>query len=132
VRLAIHTKPGVLGVHLMHNLVPLCSPLANIETMEQLVCLQGLCDCELGHGLELLLDVGELYSFLILLKLCFTFLGLKEQFYLLPHFNNNLKDLSDILDGPLLLKEMLDGDDMNKVFLVVPLTKGGHLEVSPI
>jgi hypothetical protein len=42
VRLAIHANSGVLGVHLVHDLVPLCLRLANDKTMEQqVVCLLG-------------------------------------------------------------------------------------------
>ncbi len=39
VRLAIHAGPGVLGVHLTHNLVPLHLRLADNKTTEQHVCL---------------------------------------------------------------------------------------------
>ncbi len=124
VRLAIHADPGVLGVHLVCNLVPLYSCLANNKTMEQLVRLQSLCDSKLVCGLNLLLDLGELFPLLILLKFRLAFWGLEEQFQLLPHFNNNLRGLSDILDGPLLLKGMLEGNDVDKAFLIVPLTKG--------
>jgi hypothetical protein len=40
--------------------------------------------------------------------------------------------LPNVLDSPLLLKEMLDNNDLYKVFLVVPLTEGRHLKTSPI
>jgi hypothetical protein len=80
VRLAIHANPGVLGVHLVHNLVPLHLHLANDETTEQLVHLQGLCDCKFAHGLEVLLDLGELLPSLILLDLRLAFVSLEERF----------------------------------------------------
>jgi hypothetical protein len=131
VRLANHANPGVLGVHLVHNLVLLQLHLSG-KKQWKLKHLQNLCDCKLVCGLQLFFDLGELFCSLILLKLRLAFLGLEEQFYLLPNFNNNLKCLSDILGGPFLLKETLDGNDVNTVFLVVPLTEGGYLEVSPI
>ncbi len=87
VRLTIHTTPGVLGVHFVHNLVPLRSRLADDKTMEQLVRLQSLCYCKLPAALEVFLDHGECFPLLILLRLSVAFWGLKEQFQLLPHFN---------------------------------------------
>jgi hypothetical protein len=132
VRLAIHTNSGVLGVHFVHNLVLLCLCLANNKTTEQLVRLQGLCHHKLALGLEFFLDLSELLPLLILPSLCLAFWGLEEWFQLLPNINHNLKGLPNILIGPLLFKEMLDGDDVDEVFLVVPLTEGRHLEIGPI
>jgi hypothetical protein len=131
-RLAIHANPGVLGVHLVHNLVQFCSCLANNERTEQLIHLQGLCNRELASGLEFILDLRELFPLLILLSLHLAFRGLEEQFLLLPHFNNNLKGIPNVLKGPLLFKETLDGNDVEEVFLIVPLAESRHLEIGPI
>jgi hypothetical protein len=73
VRLAIHTNPGVLGVHLMYNIVPLRLRLANNKTTEQPVHLQDLHHCKLVSGLEFFLDLGKLFPLLILLSLCLAF-----------------------------------------------------------
>jgi hypothetical protein len=54
VRLAIHANPGVLGVHLVYDLVPLHSCLANNKTTEQLVCLQGMVHAWVGQIITLL------------------------------------------------------------------------------
>jgi hypothetical protein len=78
VRIAIHTNPGVLGVHLVHNLVPLRLRLTDNKTTEQLVRLQGLRDCKFGRGLEVFLDLNELFLLLLLLVLHLVFLGLED------------------------------------------------------
>jgi hypothetical protein len=74
--------------------------------------------------LEGFLEIEKLLLALLHLGLRLVIWGLKEQFQLIPHFNHNLKGLLDISVCPFLLKEMLDGDDANEVFLVVPLTVG--------
>jgi hypothetical protein len=132
VRLNVHANPRVLAVHFLHNLVPLHLHLANDKTMEQLVRLQGLHYRKFTGGLEVFIDCRELFLLLILLNLCFAFWGLMERFQLLPDFKYGPKYFSNILYGPLLLEETLDGDDVDKIFFVVPLAKGGHLEISPI
>jgi hypothetical protein len=52
VRLAIHANPRILGVHFMHDLVPLHLRLAGNKAKEQLVCLLGLCNCDIALGLR--------------------------------------------------------------------------------
>jgi hypothetical protein len=69
VSLAIHANPQILGVHFMHNLVPLHLRLANDEATEQLVSLLGLCNCKIALGLEGLLDLKNLKKLLLALLL---------------------------------------------------------------
>ena len=59
VRTSIHTNPGVLGVHLVDNLVPLGSRIADNKTTEHLVRLLGFGNREALLGLEGLLVLGK-------------------------------------------------------------------------
>jgi hypothetical protein len=52
VGLAVDTNPGILGVHLIHNAVPLRLRLTADEVTEQPVSLLGLFDRERFLGLE--------------------------------------------------------------------------------
>ncbi len=117
-------------MNFLHNLVPLHLHLANNKTTEQL--LQGLHYHKFVVGLEVFLDCGELFPSLILLGLCLAFWSLEEWFQLILYFNYGLKCIPNVLYGHLLLKKMLDVKDVNQLFLIVPLAKGGHLEISPI
>jgi hypothetical protein len=90
VRLTIHANSRVLGVHLVYILVLLRSRLANNNTIEQLVHLQGLRYHKFVGGLEVFFDCREHFPLLILLSLHFAFWGLEERFQMLPHFNYNL------------------------------------------
>ncbi len=56
---SVHVDPGVLGVHLMDNLVPLGLWIADDKTTEHLVCLLGLGNCIALLGLEDLLVLGK-------------------------------------------------------------------------
>mgnify|MGYP000247281785 CR=1 FL=1 len=57
---AIHANPGVLCVHLVYDLVPLRSRLADNKATEQFVSLLGLIDREGFLGLEGLVEVEVL------------------------------------------------------------------------
>ncbi len=72
-RLTIDIYPWVIGVHFLHNLVPLHSRLTNNKASEQLVSLQGLSYRKFAGSLEIFQDRGELLSLLILLSLCLAF-----------------------------------------------------------
>ena len=69
VSLAIHANPQILGVHFMHNLVPLHLRLANDEATEQLICLLGFCNRKIALGLEDFLVIKKLLLALLLLGL---------------------------------------------------------------
>ncbi len=49
---SIHANPGVLGVHLVDNLVPMGLRIANNETTEHFECFLGVGDCNLFLDLE--------------------------------------------------------------------------------
>jgi hypothetical protein len=59
VRTFIHANPGVLGVHLMDNLVPLSLWIANDETAEHLVRLLDFSNHDLLLSLEDLFIFGK-------------------------------------------------------------------------
>ncbi len=61
VGLAIHTKPWVLCVHLIHNSIPVCSCLTDNEAMEQLVSLLSHRDSNVFLGLEGFLEIVEFF-----------------------------------------------------------------------
>ncbi len=56
---SIHSNPGVLGVHLMDNLVPLGLQIADKKTTEHLVRFLGFGDHNLLRSLEDLVVFGK-------------------------------------------------------------------------
>jgi hypothetical protein len=75
VRLTVHTYPGILAVHFLHNLFLFHLRLTNNKATEQHVRLQGLCYLKFAGSLEVFVDLREFFHLFILLNLCFGLLG---------------------------------------------------------
>jgi hypothetical protein len=126
---AIDTYPGVLCVHLIYNPVPLRLRLANDEATEQFVSLLDLFDREEFLGLEGLVEVTELLLSCFLFGRTLVFREVEEGAHLLHNFYQCREGFLDFGSCPLLLDQSQDGDDMDKILLIVPRAVGGHLEL---
>ncbi len=102
---SIHADPGVLGVYLVDNLVPLGLRIADDETMENLVRLLGFSDCEnllcledlLVHGKRLLLD--------LLRGFCLVFREDKIGLHFPSHLSNRIPSHLDLRHQSFLLND---------------------------
>ncbi len=119
-------------MHLVYDPVPLRSRLANDKATEQLVSLLGLFDGEGFLGLEGLVEVAELFFLASFLATVSSSGKSKKAAHLLPNFHQCCKGFLHFGSCSLLLDQPQNGDDMDKIFLVVPRAIGGHLELYPI
>jgi hypothetical protein len=108
------------------------SQLANNEATEQFVRLLGFHDCNTLLGLEDFLVLEKLLLLLLFLGLCLVVKEFEKWLHFPSNFNQNLKCFPDILFHPLLLDDLQDGNDVDKVFLIVPISESGHLEVGSV
>jgi hypothetical protein len=125
----VHANPGVLCVHLVYNPVLLCLHLADNDATEQLISLLGLFNREEFLGLEGLVEVAELLFSCFLLGRSLIFREIETGAHLLPNFHQRCKGFLDFGSCSLLLDQLQNGDDVDKIFLIVPRAAGGHLEL---
>ncbi len=100
--------------------------------MEQLVSLLGLFNPKGFHGLERLVQIEELLlpSFLCSRSLIFKEVEIGTHFPL--HCHQCCEGFLDLGGASLLFHESEDGNDMDKVFLIVPSAVGWHLELGAV
>ncbi len=119
-------------MHLVYNPIPLRSCLADDEATEQLVSFLGLIDHEGFLGLEGFVEVAELLFSCFLLGRSLVFRETEKGAQLLPDFHQRCEGFLDLGSYSLLLNQLENDNDVDKIFLVVPRAVGGHLELCPI
>jgi hypothetical protein len=130
--LAIHADPWVLGMHFVNNLVPLSLHIADDETTEHFISLLGFSDHDTLLGLENFLVFEKFLLPILFLGFCLIIREFKEWLHFPSYFNQSLKSLPNVRFHPFFLNDVQDSDDVDKVFLVVPVSKSGHLEVGSV
>jgi hypothetical protein len=116
----------------MNKLVPLSLLLAKDKATEQFVRLLGFSNHNTLLGLEDVLVLKKLLLLLFFLGLCLVIREFKKWLHFPSNFNQNLKCLPNILFCSFLLNDVQDSNDVDEVFLVVPVSKSSHLEVGSI
>jgi hypothetical protein len=130
--LAVHANPRILGMQFMDNLVTLSLQLANDNATEQFVRRPSFSNRKTPLGREDLLVLEKLLLSLPFLGLCLVIRGFKKWLHFSSNFNQSLKCCPNVLFHPYLLDDVKDGNDVDKVFLVVPVSKSGHLRAGAI
>ncbi len=87
VGLVIHTNPWVLGVHLIHDSVPLHLCLANNKATEQLISLLGLFNSNDFLGFEGFIELIELLLSCFFRGHGLVFREIEERAHLLSNCN---------------------------------------------
>jgi hypothetical protein len=128
----VHTNPGILGVHLLHNLVPVGSLVPNDKQAKHLIGLACHSNCCALFCLEdaLVLFHRSLVEFLGFLGLVGR--DLQERRHFLPGGRERQPGRLDFLCEPFLLNDAKDCDDMDKVIFVHTGGERGHGEVGAI
>jgi hypothetical protein len=108
------------------------SHLADDKATEQFVSLLGLINRKKFLGLEGLVEVAELLFSCFLLGHSLVFREIEKGAHLLPDFHQCCEGFLDFGSCSLLLDQSENGDDVDKIFLIVPRAIGGHLELRPV
>ncbi len=124
----IHANPGILGVHLLHNLIPLGLLVPNNKQAEHLVglaCHSNRCAliC-LEDALELF--YGSLAKFLGFLRLVGQ--NLQKRRHFLPDGRERQPGCLDFFCHSLLLNNPKDRDDVDEVVFIGAARERGHGE----
>ncbi len=114
------------------NLVPLSSQITNNETTEHFESLLGFSNRDILLGLEDFLVFEKLLLPILFLGFCLVIREVKEWLHFPSYCNQSLKSLPDVCFHPFLLNDLQDSNDMDKVFLIVPVSKSGHLKVGSV
>ncbi len=94
--------------------------------------LLGFSDRDTLLGLEDFLVLKKLLLLILFLGFCLIFREFKKWLHFPSNFNQSLKSLPNILFRPSLLDDAQDGNDVDEVFLVVPIYESDHLEVGSV
>ncbi len=119
-------------MHLVYDPVPLHLRLANNKATEQFVSRLGLINREGILGLEGVVEIAELLFPRFLLGRSLVFREIEKGAHLLPDFHQCCKGFLDFGSCFLLLDQLENGNDVDKIFLIVPRAIVGHLELCPI
>jgi hypothetical protein len=128
----VQANPRVLGMYFADNPVPLSLWIAEAKTTEHFVSLLGFSNHNTLLGLDDFLVLEKLLLPILFLGFCLIIRELKEWLHFPSNFNQSLKSLPNIPFHPFLLDDAQDSNDANKVFLGVPISKSGHLEVGSV
>ncbi len=128
---SVHTNPGVLGVHLVDNPVPLSSQITNDKTMEHFISLPGFSNRDTFLGFEDFFLFGKQLLPNFLHSFCLVFREIKKRIHFFLTSTEAWKAFP-VWFHLFLLNDAKDGNDVDEVLFVVPVPKSGHLEVGSI
>jgi hypothetical protein len=90
---SVHTNPGVLGMHLVDNLVSLSLRITKDKTTEHFISLLGFSGRDTLLGLDDFFVFGKQLLPNFLLSFCLIFGELKKRLHFPSNFNQSMKGL---------------------------------------